>query len=113
MIENSILGNMAVEDAVVNSLHKDGEQIKTIGERNSWDKEADDRFIIHSDWAIKNEAKQVVVLSNDSNTLILMLWCIDGFMQSSLKEYGNMAIWQLAIWHKREPMHATVARMLH
>lgn len=33
---------------------------KLIKKINSWDKEEDDRVIIHTNWAIKNGAKNVV-----------------------------------------------------
>ena len=55
-----------------------------ITELNSWDEEADDRVILHTEWAIKNGAKRVVVLSNDSDTLILLLRYVDHFIKSGL-----------------------------
>ena len=61
--------------------------VKTVTELNSWDEEADDRVIIHSNWAIHNGAKRVVVLSNDSDTLMLILRYLDSFMKSGLKEF--------------------------
>lgn len=49
MIDNLILSNMVENNEIVNSLHKNGEKIKTIEELNTWDKEADDIVILHTD----------------------------------------------------------------
>ena len=73
---------MVLDNEIVDSLLKDGEQIRTIRELNSWDEEADNRVIIHTDWAFKNGEKQVVILQNDSGTLKLLLQYIDRFMKS-------------------------------
>lgn len=52
---------------------------------NSWDEEADEK-VTHTDWAIKNEAKRIIFLSNHSDNLIFLLGYINGFMQSGSKE---------------------------
>ena len=72
---------------------------------NSWDEEADDRVILHVDWAIKSGAWRVVVLSNDSDTLIMLLRFMNRFMNSSLEElwlqYGtgeNRRMTLLHLW---------------
>lgn len=77
---------MVLDDEIVDSLLKDREQIRTIRELNSWDEEADNRVIIHTDWAFKNGEKQVVILQNNSGTLKLLLQYIDRFMKSGLEE---------------------------
>ena len=68
MIDKLILTSMVMDE--------DGKQIRTINKLNSWDEEADDRGLIHTGWAIKNGAKQIIAFSNDSDTLILLLWYI-------------------------------------
>lgn len=46
MIDNLIQSSMVVDDEIVVSLHKDGEQIRTIVELNSLDEEADLDFVV-------------------------------------------------------------------
>ena len=81
---------MVVDDEILESTRKDCQGVKTIAELNSWDEEADDRVIIHSNWAIQSGAKRVVVLSNDSDTMMLILRYLDYFMQSGLKEFWHI-----------------------
>ena len=40
---------MVENNEIVNSLHKNGEKIKTIEELSTWDKEVDDIVILHTD----------------------------------------------------------------
>ena len=85
-IDNLILSSMVVDDEIIDAVHQDRTEIRTINELSSWDEEADDRVILHTDWAIKSGAKRVVVLSNDSDTLIMLLRFMDKFVKNGLEE---------------------------
>ena len=85
-IENLVLSSMVIEEEIIDSVHKNSEEKRTIDELNSWDEEADDRVILHTNWAIKHGAKRVVVLSNDSDTMMLLLRYVEDFIQSGLIE---------------------------
>ena len=85
-IENLILSSMVVDDEIIDAVHKKGTEIRKVNELNSWDAEADDRVILHVDWAIKSGAWRVVVLSNDSDTLIMLLHFMNRFMNSGSEE---------------------------
>ena len=57
---------------------------------NSWVEEADDRLVLHVEWAIRKEkCERVVVISNNSDTVALLLYHLPHLRTISLKE-----LWQ-------------------
>ena len=53
---------------------------------NNWQEEADCRIISHVNWAVGKGCKREVVMSNDTDTAILLLHYIGLFKDSGLKE---------------------------
>ena len=77
---------MVVNDEIIPSLHKSDQQLSSIEELNCWEEEADSRVIIHIQWSIRMGAKRVIVLSNDSDTLMLLFRYISQFLSKGLIE---------------------------
>ena len=57
-----------------------------IQELESWENEADQRLIVHLNWAIINSAKRVVVFCNDSDVVVLLLRYYKQWLVTGLKE---------------------------
>ena len=92
-LQNLTLSSMVVNDEIIPSLHKSDQQLSSIEELNCWEEEADSRVIIHIQWSISIGAKRVIVLSNDSDTLMLLFRYISQFLSKGLidlwRQYGT------------------------
>ena len=83
--DNVVLSSMFIDDELVNSFHQ--APISTsVNELDSWEEEAD-KVISHAMWAINCGAKQLIGLSNDCDTLMLLLWYMERFIENGLKEF--------------------------
>ena len=77
---------MVIGDEILKSVLKNQEQSSTVDKLNSWDEEADDRVILHAKWSVLNGAQRIVVLSNDCDTLVLLLRYMNDLLQNGLVE---------------------------
>ena len=84
--DNVVLSSMFIDDELVNSFHQ--APISTsVDELDSWEEEADNKVISHAMWAINRGAKRLIGLSNDCDTLMLLLWYMERFIENGSKEF--------------------------
>jgi len=84
---NSISSAMVVADDVLPCrLHNSSGNDTVVQELYSSIEEADARTVPHILWAVQNGCKRAIVLSNDTDTVALLLYHINTFMKSGLEE---------------------------
>ena len=89
---NIMLSSVVIDDEILPTiLHEKGSEEVVVQQlSNSWIEEADERLIIHVNWAVVDKhCERVIVLSNDADTFTLLLHYLPSLMQNGLKE-----LWQ-------------------
>lgn len=81
-----VLSSMVVNDEIIPSQYMNFNENIEIPELNSWEEEADTRIILHTNWSVKMGCKRIIVLSNDADSIILLLRYILEFKKNGLKE---------------------------
>ena len=75
-----------------------------IEEPNSWQEEADSKIVAHTKWSIKMGSKRIIVLCNNTDSVITLLRYIAEFVRD-----GLMELWvQFATEEKRQMIHIHV-----
>ena len=82
--ENMIMSSMIYEEEMLPSKLFTGEEIP---ELNNWLEEADSKVIVHVEYAVRvQKCLRVIVLSNDTDTFIFLLYYTEYFKRIGLKE---------------------------
>ena len=74
------------QEVLSSYLHNDPHDTVTIHEIARWIEEADARIVPHVYWAVNQGCKKVVVLSNDTDTVAILLHYIPDCVDRGLKE---------------------------
>ena len=88
-LDNVVVSGCIVDDEIIQAQGKlDGSPVATELSTlsNNWVEEADCRTIIHVDWALTRGCKRVVIISNDTDTVMILLRYMSHFRQSCLNE---------------------------
>ena len=75
-LDNVVVSGCIVDDEIIQAQGKlDGSPVATELSTlsNNWVEEADCRTIIHVDWALTRGCKRVVIISNDTDTVTILL----------------------------------------
>ena len=86
---NVVVSGRIVDDEIIQAQGKlDGSPVATELSTlsNNWIEEADCRTIIHVDWALTRGCKRVVIISNETDTVMIFLRYMSHFRQSCLNE---------------------------
>ena len=104
---NIIVSSVVHEDEVLPAETSEG---RDIPELINWIEEADDRLIVHVEWAIRvKKCKRIIVVSNDTDPFGRLLYYTPHFMTIGAKE-----IWQQYGTGERRrmlPLHQAVCRL--
>ena len=88
-LDNVVVSGCIVDDEIIQAQgNLDGSPVATELSTlsNNWVEEADCRTIIHVDWALTRGCKRVVIISNDTDTVMILLRYMSHFRQSCLNE---------------------------
>lgn len=86
-LQDVVLSGMVVNEELISArLKLNGSPASDLSLLNNWQEEADCRIINHVHWAVRRGCKRVVVMSNDTDTVILLLHYIDVFKEGGLQE---------------------------
>lgn len=77
--------------------------VTEVQELTSWLEEADCRIVTHCWWAVKRGSQRVVVISNGTDTVVLLLR-----YRAALKDSGLLELWvQYGSQTAEEKIHST------
>ena len=76
---------MVVDEELIRAIYQGPDEL-SVEVLDSWEEEADNKVINHTMWSVNNGRKRVVVLSNDCDTLMLLLRYMEKFMSNGLEE---------------------------
>ena len=103
-LQNVIMSGMVIDEEIVSArIKQTGSNIRDVPQLNNWQEEADSRVISHVEWAIRDGCEKSVVISNDTDTIALLLHYICVF-----KVCGLLVLWvQYVTGEKRHmiPLH--------
>ena len=82
-----VLSGMVVNEELISArLKQNGSPASDLSILNNWQEEADCRIISHVHWTVETGCHRVVVVSNDTDTVILLLHYIGLFKEGGLQE---------------------------
>ncbi len=82
-----VLSGMVVNEELTSArLKLAGSPASDLSDLNNWQEEADSRIISHVHWAVGRGCERAIVVSNDTDTVILLLRYISLFKEGGLQE---------------------------
>ena len=109
-LEKLVLSGMVVNNEIVKAQMQ--EQLGCAADESllpTWGEEADIRLLSHIDWSVEKGCERIIVLSNDTDTVVQILRHITAFFEKGLQEmwveFGTGE-------HRREiPLHCLHAKL--
>ena len=87
-LQDVVLSGMVVNEELISArLKQNGSPASDPSILSNWQEEADCRIISHVHWAVETGCHKVVVVSNDTDTVILLLHYIGLFEEGGLQEF--------------------------
>ncbi len=97
-VTDVVVSGMVVSDEVIPDVVKTSVGVTEVQELTSWLEEAHCRIVPHCWWAVKGGFQRVVFISNDTDTVVLLLRYI-----GDLKDSGLLELWVTG----EEKVHST------
>ena len=85
-MKNVVLTGMVVNEELIPAKLKKGQSAEVdVSILNNWQEEADCRIISHVQWAVQQGCKKAVVISNDADTVVLLLYYVGMCKESGVQ----------------------------
>ena len=93
-LKNVIVSAMVVNNELTEpKLKENNSEVREVPELSSWLEEADSRIVPHINWSVEHGCQRMLVFSNDTDTICLLLRYLSTFqykgLQELLVEYGK------------------------
>ena len=85
-LDKVVLSGMVVNNEIVIAQMQEQLGCATESLLSTWEEEADSRLLSHIDWSVEKGCERIIVLSNDTDTVVQILRHITAFFEKGLQE---------------------------